>query len=337
MTANTASTAIAALASLFLFTPVPSNSGIERSTRAALSRADGGPAVTAPTFRVPELIGVDLAITTPTLVFAGTLEPVTVPEGATEASAQATTAADARFRELPRGIGIQPAPTADIASPKAARRPVLSYVEEFPGAVAVSVPRLAANPKWRRVIEEKPETHPDTECANRSDEQCAASPWARWSDLVRKVSALGGEERLEAVNEGVNALLAYASDEEIYGVGDYWATLEESVARGRGDCEDIAIAKMWLLNATGVDLSSMRLVVLKDTLRNLDHAVLSVVENGHQYVLDNMTGKVGRADWMRGYRPIYALSAGQSWIYGMRLPQAPPLQVAQNITPQSTQ
>ena len=123
----------------------------------------------------------------------------------------------------------------------------------------------------------------------------------------------------------------------IRGVGDYWATLQESMSRGRGDCEDIAIAKMWLLNAAGVDLSSMRLVVLKDTLRDLDHAVLSVVEDGHQYVLDNTAWKVGRADWMRGYRPIYALSSDQSWVYGMRVPSVPPLQLAQGDAPQLPQ
>jgi predicted transglutaminase-like cysteine proteinase len=211
-----------------------------------------------------------------------------------------------------------------------------SSTEEFPGAVPVSVPRLAANPKWRRVIEENPQRLRDAGCAN-SAAPCADPHWARWNDLVRMVSTLNGEARLQAVNEGVNTLLSYASDEEVYGVGDHWATLQESLARGRGDCEDIAIAKMWLLNAAGVNLSSMRLVVLKDTLRNVDHAVLSVVEDGHQYVLDNTARNVGRADWMRGYRPIYALSSEESWIYGTRVPQGPALQVAQTATPQSSQ
>jgi predicted transglutaminase-like cysteine proteinase len=205
-------------------------------------------------------------------------------------------------------------------------------LEEFPGAVAVAVPRIAANAKWRRIVEEGPAALRGADCAGTSSATCASS-WSRWHELVQKVSALHGEERLQTVNEGINALLTYASDEETYGVGDYWATLQESMARGRGDCEDIAIAKMWLLNAAGVELSSMRLVVLKDTLRNLDHAVLSVVENGHQYVLDNTAWKVGRADWMRGYRPIYALSSQQSWIYGSRTPSAPAVQVAQNAAP----
>jgi len=206
--------------------------------------------------------------------------------------------------------------------------------EEFPGAVAVAVPHLAAQSKWRRIIEDVSATRQHPNCGQPDSEPRCANPlWQRWDELGRQASTLTGEERLQAVNEGVNKLLTYASDDEVYGVTDYWATPEESVGRGRGDCEDIAIAKMSLLHAAGVELSSMRLVVLKDTLRNLDHAVLSVVEDGHQYVLDNATWKVGRADWMRGYRPIYALSSEQSWIYGMRVPVAPPLNVAASRAP----
>ena len=268
-------------------------------------------------------------------VSRGSLEPVAVaddtPAPAIRGSIvphQATRTENLEFPELRPSVPVaQVIAALNLGYPAATTGQVQEApLEEFPGAVAVAVPRLAANAKWRRIVEEKPAS---IKCADGSIEGCASSPWTRWHDLVRKISALEGEARLQAANEGINALLTYASDDEIYGVGDYWATLQESMARGRGDCEDIAIAKMWLLNAAGVELSNMRLVILKDTLRNLDHAVLSVVEDGHQYVLDNTAWKVGRADWMRGYRPIYALSAQQSWIYGMRV-QTPPLQVAQN-------
>ena len=326
MAAYLSSGTIAALASLFVFAPLATQSGIETPLQAVGHSVPGIPD-NKPTFPEPTLRTLELPVTEPFIGFKGPLNPVTIAEE----RPSVTNVALGRART-------EPSPSAPPSAPFVATELVRagfvppqipeSAVEEFPGAVPVSVPRLAANPKWRRVIEQHPQARPSAECA--SDERCANSLWIRWNDLVRQVSALEGEERLQAVNEGVNALIVYASDDEVYGVGDYWATLEESMLRGRGDCEDIAIAKMWLLNAAGVDLSSMRLVVLKDTLRNLDHAVLSVVENGHQYVLDNAAWKVGRADWMRGYRPIYALSADQSWIYGMRVPSASPLQVAQS-------
>jgi predicted transglutaminase-like cysteine proteinase len=333
MAAYISSGTIAALASLFVFAPLATQSGIETPLQAVEHPVPSIPE-TKPTFSEPTLRTLELPVTEPFIGFKGPLNPVTIAED--EPSVTNVALGGARAEVSPSAP-----PSAPLVATEFVRAGFVppqipeSTVEEFPGAVPVSVPRLAANPKWRRVIEQYPQARPSAECA--SDERCANSLWIRWNDLVRQVSALEGEERLQAVNEGINALIVYASDDEVYGVGDHWATLQESMSRGRGDCEDIAIAKMWLLNAAGVDLSSMRLVVLKDTLRNLDHAVLSVVENGHQYVLDNAAWKVGRADWMRGYRPIYALSSDQSWIYGMRVPSAPPLLVAQTDAPQLPQ
>ncbi len=333
MAAYLSSGTIAALASLFVFAPLAAQSGIETPLQTVEHAIPGIPD-TKPTFPEPKLRTLELPVTEPFIGFKGPLNPVTVAEDMTTV----TKITLGRARTEPSPSAPPSAPFVATEFSRAGFVPPQipeSTIEEFPGAVPVSVPRLAANPKWRRVIEQHPQTRPSAECA--SDERCANSLWIRWNDLVRQVSVLEGEDRLQAVNEGVNALIVYASDDEIYGVGDYWATLEESMFRGRGDCEDIAIAKMWLLNAAGVDLSSMRLVVLKDTLRNLDHAVLSVVEDGHQYVLDNAAWKVGRADWMRGYRPIYALSSEQSWIYGMRVPSVSPLQVAQSDAAQLAQ
>ena len=318
MAGNISSSAIATLASLLIIVPLPPAPALGRPAQLVL---DGSPDLAKPPFPVAASRTLALPAIEPFVGFEGTLGPVAIT-GEPE-----TSVTQAARDPAPAMAAVDP-PRPRAA---AAQFPV-SSVEEFPGAVPVAVPRLAANPKWRRVIEETPQGPHSVECAAGPAERCVSTPWARWHELVRKVSALEGEARLQAANEGINSLLAYAGDDEIYGVGDYWATLAESMARGRGDCEDIAIAKMWLLNAAGIDLSSMRLVVLKDTLRNLDHAVLSVFENGHQYVLDNTAWKVGRADWMRGYRPIYALSLDQSWIYGVRVPTAPPLQVAQSAS-----
>jgi predicted transglutaminase-like cysteine proteinase len=38
---------------------------------------------------------------------------------------------------------------------------------------------------------------------------------------------------------------------------DWAQPASDRLLLGRSDCEDIAIAKMWLLNATGVDLSNI--------------------------------------------------------------------------------
>jgi predicted transglutaminase-like cysteine proteinase len=325
MAASVRSCAIAALASLFIIAPLSGRPAVATVAEAISGAAPVGP-IARPSFPVPQLRLLNVAIAEPVVIFDGTIGPISVAEEP-----------EAAFKQV---MWVPPRTTTTEFAPSIIVPPTdlsESYAEEFPGAVAVSVPRIGENPRWRRIVEQGPQALRGVECADGSLERCGGSVWPRWHELLRKVSALHGEERLQAVNEGMNDLLTYASDDETYGVGDHWATLEESMERGRGDCEDIAIAKMWLLNAAGIELSNMRLVVVKDTLRNLDHAVLSVVENGHQYVLDNTATKVGHADWMRGYRPIYALSASQSWIYGMRVPAAPPLQVTQTSGPVVTQ
>jgi predicted transglutaminase-like cysteine proteinase len=335
MAVNIRSGAIATFAALFITGPLASQDVAKAPSHTALRPAPER-SFTKPSFALPSLRTIGLARREPRLLeLEWKLGPVAV---AKEPQPLAMPAARAVANELSETSPPVP-PAAVLIAGNFARPPVVPGptleppLEEFPGAVAVEVSRLAANAKWRRIVEENPARLRAAECTGISAERCATSPWTRWHELVQRISTLQGEERLQAANEGINALLSYASDEEVYGVGDHWATLQESMARGRGDCEDIAVAKMWLLNAAGIELSSMRLVVLRDTLRDLDHAVLSVVEHGHQYVLDNTAWKVGRADWMRGYRPIYALSSEQSWIYGTRVPVAPALQIAQATVP----
>ena len=55
---------------------------------------------------------------------------------------------------------------------------------------------------------------------------------------------------------------------DVWGVMDYWETPAEFFQKS-GDCEDFAIAKYFALRDLGFPASQMRIVVLKDTLRNL--------------------------------------------------------------------
>ena len=69
------------------------------------------------------------------------------------------------------------------------------------------------------------------------------------------------------------------TDMDVWGVMDYWETPVEFFQKS-GDCEDFAIAKYFALRDLGFPASQMRIVVLKDTLRNLDHAVTAVYLDG---------------------------------------------------------
>ncbi|MGE5566478.1 MAG: transglutaminase-like cysteine peptidase [Parcubacteria group bacterium] len=149
-----------------------------------------------------------------------------------------------------------------------------------------------------------------------------------WSGLLQRIKYLPREEQLVAVNSWVNHTLGVADDRDIYGLSDHWASIEESFARGRGDCEDFAIAKMQLLEASGFSREDLYLAVLKDEIRHMDHAVLAVRDGADFWILDSQTDKLMRSEYVRGYRPVATYSAGHAWVHGFRsqaaLPAAPP-------------
>lgn len=138
-------------------------------------------------------------------------------------------------------------------------------------------------------------------------------------DVVKAVQAALGqslEDKLVTVNGFVNRTIAYTSDKEIYGSLDYWAKPGETLSRGKGDCEDFALLKMAALRAAGVPDDSMTLVVLRDTRRNLFHAVLSVATDNGNYILDNVRDVVLPDSSLPQYRALYSMNDLGTWIHG---------------------
>jgi predicted transglutaminase-like cysteine proteinase len=123
-------------------------------------------------------------------------------------------------------------------------------------------------------------------------------------------------EKLTAINAAVNHAIVYTKDQDVYGKRDHWARPAETLSNGKGDCEDFAILKMAALKAAGVPTENMTLVVLRDTRRNLFHAVLSVSTDRGQLVLDNLRDDVPRDTALRDYQALYSMSEGRSFIHG---------------------
>jgi predicted transglutaminase-like cysteine proteinase len=83
--------------------------------------------------------------------------------------------------------------------------------------------------------------------------------WQEFESLADGAARLPLRERFAFVNDAINRCVAHADDAEQFG-GDVWLTPLETLALGRGDCEDSAIAKFFLLLAAGSPPSALRLL-----------------------------------------------------------------------------
>jgi predicted transglutaminase-like cysteine proteinase len=182
------------------------------------------------------------------------------------------------------------APAAQGASPR-------SNSPDVFGSVAMRVSRTPLDAQWRRAGSNKPGSLQAVVAAFRSGSE---------------------EHQLARVNMWVNGRIKYSDDSEEYGVADHWASASQSLARGRGDCEDYAIAKMQILQALGHSRSDMYLAIVKDLVRRSDHAVLIVRSRGRFITLDNSTDELIDASAAQDYRPILTYSANGKWAHGYR-------------------
>jgi len=134
-----------------------------------------------------------------------------------------------------------------------------------------------------------------------------------WRKLKKDATPLDRMGRVKAVNKFFNQW-PYRLDPANYGKRDYWATPMEFL-RKSGDCEDYAIAKYYGLKEFGFTKEEMRIVALKDVIRNLGHAVLVVYLNGEAYVLDNQTNMVLPHSRYKHYLPWYSVNESYRWMH----------------------
>ena len=182
-------------------------------------------------------------------------------------------------------------------------------------SVALPIDRTSLDRRWRKV-------------ANG-----AVGPVS--SSYAASLSSYTAIEKLEAVNRYVNSRVKFVDDIRQYGVADHWTSAADTLRRGRGDCEDYAIAKLQLLRRAGFADKDLYLVVLRDALRRADHAVLVARADGRLVVLDNGTDRLIDSYEMPDYRPIVSFSGNRAWTHGYRR-EVPPMVIASNPTPAVT-
>ena len=153
----------------------------------------------------------------------------------------------------------------------------------------------------------------------RADNTAFNPAAARLAALIDEATPLKGRHLFAVVNRAINLAVAYTSDERQYGAGDVWSSPLTTLASGRGDCEDYAIAKMFALRAAGVAAEDLRLLVARVRGDADIHAVLAARHDGHWFLLDNRSMTLVEDSFSMDLTPLFAMDAGGVRQFGERV------------------
>lgn len=190
---------------------------------------------------------------------------------------------------------------------------VIDGMPDLFGSVALKVGHTPLDWRWRSV----------------EDSPVTGTPAA----YARSLRELDPAEKAALINQYVNRRVRYTEDIVQYGKADYWAPADQTLRRGRGDCEDYAIAKLQMLREAGVSAHDLYLVLVNDLVRRADHAVLVMRAGNRMLLLDDGTNAVLDTQAVSDYRPILTFASYGTWTHGYMRPN-PAIHIAQAATAQ---
>ncbi len=193
---------------------------------------------------------------------------------------------------------------------------VPAWADGLFGSVEIKANSIASIPKWVDLLARKQAEDLLTQCQNQT-EACQGAR-KKWYAMVEGLRGKGRFEQMVQVHRWHNRYW-YINDDRLWGRSDYWATPGEFIDMS-GDCEDYAIAKYATLRALGWADADLRMVVLRDTVRDIPHAVLAVKYNNENYILDNLASEPLQDKYIRQYTPYYAVNGTSRWVFLRPMP-----------------
>lgn len=134
-------------------------------------------------------------------------------------------------------------------------------------------------------------------------DHCASPAALKLLGIVDQARARDGRARLGETNRAINLAIRAAND----GTDDVWSSPLATFARGAGDCEDYAIAKLAALRLAGVAAEDLRIVVVRDVRAGEAHAVAAARLDGRWLMLDNRRMAMVEDENARTYQPLFVL------------------------------
>jgi predicted transglutaminase-like cysteine proteinase len=174
------------------------------------------------------------------------------------------------------------------------------------GLVLFRAPEGTVWSKWRDLENEmKAEIESIDSC--RIDSESCSLEAARFVSLTERALSADGAARIQAVNSAINESIRYQSDLEHHGMIDKWSAPLATLKSGTGDCEDYAIAKYVALRQLGIPAANLKVLLVRDTFSNQDHAVLAVRRDASWLLLDNRWSQMIESSASPRLMPLFAL------------------------------
>ncbi len=145
--------------------------------------------------------------------------------------------------------------------------------------------------------------------------------WRHYVDSLRRKDKLA---IVRVINSQVNKKIRYEEDWKGYGKKEFWARPSETLKRLSGDCEDIALLKIFSLWRAGFKKDELAIIVglLEGRKGKIGHAMAGVRFDSdgdgrvEHHLLTNGTSTISRPGQIKlAFTPMYAVTPTQgTWV-----------------------
>ncbi|MGY3448534.1 transglutaminase-like cysteine peptidase [Bradyrhizobium sp. USDA 4353] len=219
-----------------------------------------------------------------------------------------------------------PAKAAPVAQPSGVEA-VIGEAEPF-GLLRAE---LGAGPllaKWQSLAAKLDDERVQLALCDGDRAHCVSPAALRLLAIVDQARTKVGRARLGEINRAINLAIRPMSDLAQYGETDVWASPLATFGRLAGDCEDYAIAKFVALRLAGIAPQDLRILIVRDTARDEDHAVAAARLDGRWLLLDNQRMAMVQDSDARQIQPRFVIDDT-----GLSILQAAPAMAAMSSAP----
>lgn len=213
------------------------------------------------------------------------------------------------------------------------KKEVRAQLKTLPGDTSPAAPRLSGfkplngdslrqnpPPRIQQMWNDVLNRHSSERVFGKNSKMMNAFRKEQWNYILSTWKDMEPDKKLRVINGFFNNWPSI-TDQANYGRKEYWATPEELIRKGGGDCEDYAIAKYLALRYLSWPTKDLWLVLVVDNQKKTNHAVLAARYGSTTFILDNLSKPryllIPEKEYMKRYTPFYAVNEDSCWIFAM--------------------